>query len=519
MRTNARNSNYLLLKTLALSILVVLMLFLWQGNKGFSLWDEGFLWYGAQRVMVGEVPIRDFMAYDPGRYYWSAALMSIFGSNSIMSLRSAVAIFQAIGLFVGLLLIAHSAKSHSKGNGFYLLLSAASLAIWMFPRHKLFDISLSILLIGILTFLIKAPSIKRYFFAGVCLGLVATFGRNHGVYGLAGSLGVMLWLNINGFEGPIFLKKFIAWVTGILVGFSPIFLMATLIPGFAISFWESILFLFEIRSTNLPLPVPWPWNVNFNSVSLGQGIREVLIGLFFIGIVTFGILSVLWVLLQRSRKKPVSPALVAASFLTIPYAHYAYSRADIGHLAQGIFPFLVGTLVLLAAMPSKIKWILGSSLAAASFWVMHVFHPGWQCYSTKQCISVEVHDSNLQIDPGTASDIALLNQLAEEHSPEGQSFIAVPFWPGAYALLERRSPMWEIYALFPRSKTFEQKEIERIREANPGFAIIYDIPLDGREELRFRNTHPLTYQYILENFEPLPNSPNPAYQIYKARDL
>lgn len=74
--------------------------------------------------------------------------------------------------------------------------------------------------------------------------------------------------------------------------------------------------------------------------------------------------------------------------------------------------------------------------------------------------------------------------------------------------------MWEIYALFPRSEGFQQLEIERIKAANPGFILIFDLALDGRDELRFRNTHAFIYQYVLDNFKLLPDSPNPAYQIY-----
>ena len=88
----------------------------------------------------------------------------------------------------------------------------------------------------------------------------------------------------------------------------------------------------------------------------------------------------------------------------------------------------------------------------------------------------------------TADDIALLRRLAGKYATDGQSFIATPYWPGAYALLERKSPMWEIYALFPRRPGFERAEIARIRIAMPKFAIVIDLPLDGRDELRFPGT-------------------------------
>ena len=111
----------------------------------------------------------------------------------------------------------------------------------------------------------------------------------------------------------------------------------------------------------------------------------------------------------------------------------------------------------------------------------------------------------------------MLRSLTRQYAPNNQSFIATPFWPGAYALLKRKSPMWEIYALFPRSNSFEKIEIEHIKASKPSFALVFDLPLDGHNELRFQNTHPLIYQYILDNFEPLPNSFNPAYHIYTVK--
>lgn len=499
----------------ALAACAVASLFAWQGNKGFSLWDEGFLWYGAQRVLRGEVPIRDFMAYDPGRYYWAAAFMALWRNNGIIASRAAVAIFQVMGLSVGLLLIAGTVK---KQRWAYLILSTVTLIAWMYPRHKLFDISLAIFLLGALTYLIEKPVGRRYFVAGLCVGLVAVFGRNHGVYGVVGSLGVIGWLILKRSDGVASIKCLGLWVTGVVAGYAPVLLMLLLVPGFACEFWQSILFLFELKGTNLPLPIPWPWLVDFSSMPIDILIRKVLIGLFFIGLLIFGMLSIIWVVTKKLRRETVSPAFVAASFLALPYAHFAYSRSDVSHLAQGIFPMVIGILLLLSVQARRIKWTLAPALCAASVFIMLVFQPGWQCRDRK-CVDVKISNSTLQVDAETASNIKLLRGLAAKYAPHDGSFLAVPFWPGAYALLERKSPIWEIYAIDPRSKTRQLEEIKQIKQANPGFALIIDLPLDGREALRFKNTHPLVNQYILDNFDRLPNSPNPAYSIFKPKAL
>lgn len=517
MRSGFENSTPTRTTIALLSIFTVTLLFLWQGNKGFSLWDEGYLWYGAQRVMLGEVPILDFMAYDPARYYWSAGLMHLLGDNGIMSLRIAVAVFQCAGLFVGLLTI-RSALVGSRRSGIpYLLLATLVLVTWMFPRHKLFDISLSLFLLGVLTYLASAPSPKRYFLTGLCVGMAALFGRNHGLYGAIASITIMGVLGLATGWRPLITRVLTPWSLGVAVGFSPIALMAALVPGFAVAFRDSVLFLFELGATNLPLPVPWPWTVAVQTLPPDQAVRGLLTGTFFIGTLVFGVLAIARAIQLQRRSQAIPPALLASGALALPYAHFAFSRADIGHLALGIFPLLVGCLALLARYPSRIRCPSTALLCAASLATMLTYHPGWQCKSGTACVDTEITGSTLRIDPETAKAVALLREMDVQHTPAGQTFITAPYWPGAYALLQRRSPIWEIYAVVPRSPVFEQAEIQRVAQAKPRFAIVFDLPLDGREDLRYRNTHPKLYRFIQDNFDRLPYPKVPSYEIYIAR--
>lgn len=498
----------------AISCAVVTGLFFWQGWQDFHLGDEGFLWYGAQRVIAGEVPLRDFQSYDPGRYYWSAAIMTLSGDSGIIALRAAVAAFEVAGLTLALLMI--SGRNRNP-NVFLTVLAAATLSVWMYPRHKLFDITLSIALIGAFACLIRNATPRFSFAAGVMVGLVAVFGSNHGVYGVAGGLCVIAYLASRENAFPL-LSGLTAGAAGVVVGYLPVLAMIAFVPGYADALWKSIVFLFEIKTTNLPLQAPWPWRVPIDADLPIATAQKLLVGTFFIALLAFGAAAIAFVVRRTPRHGAPAPELVSCAFLSLPYAHYAFSRPDIGHLALGIFPLLIGCFVAIRDLRAVLKWPLALALTAASLLIMLPHQPGWGCRFDYHCVETDVAGSKLNVDLGSANSLRILRELIAQYSPAGRSFVATPFWPGAYPAFGRASPMWEIYALFPRSEAFQLAEIERIKKANPGFILVWDYALDDDENLRFRNTHPLIDQFFRDHYDRLPDSPQKlGYQVYRSR--
>jgi hypothetical protein len=476
--------------------------FLAEGWRGLSLADEGYLWYGVQRVLAGEVPIRDFLAYDPGRYYWLAGWMRLGGGTGIVALHAADALTGAGAIFLGCLTMARwGGVARARG---WLVLVAAVLWLWLTPGYKMADLGVTIGLIAGLGWLAERPDARGHFLAGLAVGLAAECGRNHALYGLGGSL-LLMALTWRERQAVCSLPRAIgAAAGGLTVGYLPVLVMLAFCPGFAASFLESVAQTLARGYTNFPRPIPWPWLARLGPLGPMSFVREVAMGVFFVGLLVFAVGGLGWVARRIRRNRPMSPGLLSCLALGLPYAQYAFSRADIEHLALGIFPALLGTLFLLARGSTAVRWGGGAALAVASVAATFTAQPFWLGHRYHWTDRIAIDGQTVLVDPETAGQVKLLRQLVERYAPRGENFLAMPDWPGAYSLFDRKSPVWEIYAQHSRSVEFQQAEIRRFEAAAPAFVVLHDFALDGLDEHRFVRTHPELDRYLHEHFRIIP---------------
>jgi len=506
------------LKFILPSLLVPLGIFLAQGNIGLDLWDEGFFWYGAQRVVFGEVPIRDYMAYDIGRYYWSGAFLWLRGDLGVISLRYSVFVLQTIVIFISIIAIN---KDKQKNSLFFNLAVALILLLWMYPYFKSFDHLAAVMIVGGLAIALATQSKQGFLICGVAIGLSALLGRNHGFYG---SFSACLALGytaiaLRDLRGT---AKFALFVCiGIIIGYLPMILILLFVNGFAEAYWiHAIKFLFESKATNIPLPTPWLWRIPAQAMQWEQLLPAIGIGLSFILLPIFVVFGFSGAFFTDRVPAVRTPVVLGGVFASLPYMHYAFSRPDLVHLSVSMIPFLIGLLGLATHLSRFSRGTLVVAILSLTVSVLLPVQVGYVALRDGGWQKTRIGSNELFLDTGTISQLRMVNNLVSSFaSNNNRTFLAVPFLPGAYSVFERKAPLWEIYALFPRSKEFQENEIDRIKKANPSFAIIWDFPLDGRDELRFRNTHPLIQKYIEDNFDMhTDQSASKEFNLFKSRE-
>jgi hypothetical protein len=196
----------------------------------------------------------------------------------------------------------------------------------------------------------------------------------------------------------------------------------------------------------------------------------------------------------RSGGTKTKPIIPAALFLSLPYAHYTVSRADAVHIAISILPLLAPLLALAMDAPRLRRVLIFAPMLVVSVIITAVDHPGYWYLRGSLTHSVTSGRDRLLVTWYLAAQIRAVEEVARAAGP-GQ-FFAGPYIPGAYAFARRKSPMWEIYMIFPLSPARQQAELRRIRFANIRHALISSERADARADLGLAQTHPLIFGYL-----------------------
>ncbi len=479
---------------------VTALIFALTWRYGMDLGDEAYYWYGAQRVVAGEVPIRDFMAYDPGRYYWAALVMRSLGSDGIFAARLAAALFQALGVLAGTYAVLVAARTKPVDRRVLSVGTALLLTLWIWPYYKSFDHAASIFVAVALFHAIRFKSMKDWLAVGVALGLCAVIGRNHGVYGVAAlTLLVVIELYTNR-QYATTLKLLTTLVAGIIIGYAPVLIAMVAVDGFAAAFLDSILALFVVGATNIALPVPWPWRADIRSLGVAYFISEAVSGLFFIALIALPL--AIWLNTLRPKNRSADACwklLLACSATALPYSHYAFARADTVHLALAVFPVMIALIAFAVQVNSRtVRNGLVFSLVLASIAAIGIprFYNKHYVSGVDLLIGEGAASERVVVSSDFAESVGRLISLINSNASTPTSFLALPNLLGLHAIQRAPIGIWEIYALIPRTTSFDAQEIERIKLNRPSIILVSNHPLDGRSEFRYSTLHPHLYQWI-----------------------
>jgi hypothetical protein len=249
---------------------------------------------------------------------------------------------------------------------------------------------------------------------------------------------------------------------------------------------------------------------------LSQGSLFVLLPLFYGSVLINALLTPK----EQIQKKAV---LIASAAVGVFYLHHAFSRADLPHLAQSIHPFLLGIMAIPGLITIEKSWRASLILyAVLGFVTVFGASPGnyylQRMLSERPYRTYEIGGDELWLTQGQIQLVAAVQDTYENMIEPGNLFVT-PYMPGIYALLSIESPVWDTYLIWPKTESDQLDMIRMLQHKEVNWALVADITLDGREELRFSHTHDLVWEYLQQEYEVIDTGPVlGSYMLYHRVD-
>lgn len=463
----------------------------------FNLQDEAFVWYGTLRVLEGDLPLRDFRSYDPGRYFWSAAWSALFGEGLIAQ-RASQWFFAVLGITAGLLVVRRATSS-----AWWLAAAGGLLAAWMPPPWKIFEASFALVATLASVRLIERPTARRVLIAGAVAGLAAFFGRNLGVYATAG-LGASMLLAVWKRDAP-FVKSCATFSAGVVIGYAPMLALTVFASGYREAFVDSIAFYLRQNALNAEIPFPWPWTERFaNRKPAGIVFAVSRSALFTLPIVAYALFGLRAALARKEDVVKLAP-LVAVACVGGAWFHHASVRSDLSHLAQSFHPFLVGALCLpLVVAPTRAALVRTSACAfIALLSIVPLarslpFVVRFSAEPNETHVPLDVAGARIHFPPDRAHSIGALVACVRSNVPEDVPFFASAHFLGLYLLLDRRAPTWDIYPAWAADEREQERMLEDL--ARVDWAVLDSTPIGNDPRMRLPVSHPRVWAMLQRDF-------------------
>ncbi len=469
----------------------------------FNLQDDFWLWYGVQRLATGEIPIRDFQSYDAGRYV--VTLLFAFGQDGLFGVRLAQATIGALIVGLGVWFV----QRRSDVSPYLLVLTAVVLFTWLFPRHKFYDIAISVVNVLFVWMLLDRQTRALRLMTGMMVVVSLLVNRNHALY-LVVALG--MWLVWQFVALPtsqrLTLRQFAEFVMGGLGAAIVVGVIVALIPGYIDAYYRhNILIFLEAGATNLARPITWPWQVDVATIFTIKGLRSMIFAWMLVLMIGAGVFGLVWEYWHTRRTQQIRPQLLAPALFILPYSHHVFSRTGVTHYAQGVFPLVLFLAVFAVHMlidVSTSRWKSVGVWTALTVWVVaslvvaYPQQPVVRCAGS--CEPVEFAEGQtFWVDKGTRNDYELLQSWLEKYQAT-QSFAVYSQRPGLYAMNGIQAPVYHTYIAYRISDDKQKEEIADIDRAGVRMIIIGKMGVDGRADTAFRNTNAMTFAHIQANY-------------------
>ncbi len=282
-------------------------------NLPLAPYDEAVILVGAEKVLKGQIPHRDFSSeYPPGQFYTLAALFKVFGT-SVMTERVYDLLIKTL-LSLSVFIIIRFLSSNIAA-----LLGWVMSLIWLqhssYPAYPVYP-SMLFIFISIYLLLLHMKEQKNYYVTLSAISIVLAVLFRHDLGGYAAIVIIIVLICRKIVEGQSWSSLITFIATGIIAGL-PVLIYFSVHSSMEILL--SDLFLVPVAfldKQTLPYPSFSRWNLPFF--------------IFPIVLVTGAVTSIILIKLKRVDSKGYEVLLI--SFIGIFFFNQARMRSDMAHL-------------------------------------------------------------------------------------------------------------------------------------------------------------------------------------------